>query len=48
MFKYYKFENNVKDNCSLKVGALMYLLVLFSLIIRSEKNSLLLLIYSKN
>ena len=48
MFKYYKCENNVKDNCSLEAGALLYLLLLFSLIIRSEKNSLLLLIYSKN
>ena len=35
MFKYYKFENNVKDNCSLKAGALMYLLLLFSIIINN-------------
>ena len=44
MFEQYNFENNVRDNCSLKAVMLMFLPLSFShSSFRSEKNSLLLL-----
>ena len=49
MFEQYNFENNVRDNCSLKAVMLMFLpLSFFHSSFRSEKKLIIITLYLKD